>query len=325
MEKPLISIVLPIYNIEKYLPKCMDSLEKQTYTNLEIIMVDDGSKAECSELCDDYANRDKRIVVYHKENGGLSDARNYGIERANGEYITCIDPDDYVDVDYVQYLYEVLIKYDAKMSICQHRVHYDNGNIKDYGASGDEALSTESCLERMLYHDVIDTSAWAKLYHKDLFRTVRYPKGKLFEDIGTTYALMLQCDKIAVGYQSKYNYIFHSNSIVTSAFKPSKLDMLEMTDKMAKDVLGVYPELKEAVLRRKVYSRLSTLNQMLHTKEYPDKRKEIIEFVKKNRKKILHNPKSPKRDKMAIILLSVSYKVYKFCWIRYQNHIMNKK
>ena len=323
--QPLISVILPIYNIEKYLPYCMDSLFKQSYKNLEIIMVDDGSNKECSELCDYYAKKDQRVVVYHKENGGLSDARNYGIKRAKGEYITCIDPDDYFDYDYVKYLYDLVQKYDVKFSICQHRVKFDNGSVKDFGKNGEELIDSKICLERMLYHDVIDTSAWAKLYKKDLFDNIEYPKGRLFEDISTTYALMMKCKKIAVGYESKYNYIFHNNSIVNSNFNIKKLDLLEMTDKMATDVLKQYPDLDKAVLRRRVYSRFSTLNQMLNENGFIKEKKEIIKFILDNKKSILKNKKAPKRDKIAIIILLLNYRLYRFFWLRYQNYIMKKE
>lgn len=322
MKKPLISIILPIYNVQNYLPKCMLSLMEQSYSELEIIMVDDGSEKTCADLCDKFKNLDNRIVVYHKKNGGLSDARNYGIERAHGDYVTCVDPDDYVDKDYIEYLYNLICKYQSKMSICQHRVKYDNGTVRDYGNNGDEKLDTSLCLERMLYHDVIDTSAWAKLYHYTLFNKVRYPKGKLFEDIGTTYALMMQCDNIAVGYESKYNYIFHENSIVNSEFKESKFDLLEMTDKMGRHVVAVYPQLKDAVIRRKVYARLSTLNQMFKTDGYKDERNTIIKYIKENKKKILKDNKAPKRDKVAIVLLSINYKMYKFCWSFYKKYLI---
>lgn len=323
MNKPLISIILPIYNVEAYLPTCMESIFNQTYSNLEIIMVDDGSKDNCSKMCDEYAKMDSRVIVYHKVNGGLSDARNYGIKRAKGKYITCIDPDDYVDIDYIEYLYNLLEKFKVSLSVCQHRVKYDNGKVTDFGTKGEEKLSSKDCLERMLYHDTIDTSAWAKLYHRDLFSNVEYPTGKLFEDIGTTYALFLQCENIAVGYESKYNYIFHQNSIVNSNFKPNKLDLIEMTDKMAQDVIKVYPDLKEAVLRRRVYSRFSTLNQMLNTSEYNMERNQILEFIKVNNKNVILNKKAPNRDKIAILLLSMSYSIYRFCWLSYQNKIMN--
>lgn len=317
--EPLISVILPVYNIEAYLPKCMNSLFCQTYDNIEFVLVDDGSKKECAELCDSYIQKDNRVVVYHKVNGGLSDARNYGIERAKGEYITCIDPDDFVDQDYIEYLYNLIVKYNVKMSICQHRVIYDNGKIKENGQSGDSLIDNKSCIERMLYHDVVDTSAWAKLYHKSLFNTVKYPKGKIFEDIGTTYALMLQCENIGLGYESKYNYIFHNNSIVNSTFKLNKLDMLDTTDKMAKDVLSVYPDLKDAVLRRQVYARFSTLNQMLNCTEYDDIKQGLIEYIKKNKKSVLSNKKTPKRDRMAFYLLDLGFPAYKCIWTLYLN------
>ena len=293
MKMPLISVVLPIYNIESYLDRCMEAVLNQTYSNLEILMVDDGSPDGCPQICDRYAEQDSRVRALHKENGGLSDARNYGIARARGEYITCIDPDDYVDPDYVEYLYRLIDKYETRMSICQHVTEYDNGSVKDHGSSGDELMDIETCLRRMLYHDVIDTSAWAKLYHKSLFDTVSYPKGKIFEDIGTTYALI-------------------------------KLDLLEMTDKMGHEVIRVYPSLKQAVLRRRVYARFSTLNQMLGTDDYEKEREQIIRFILHHKKRILKDPRAPRRDKIAIRLLSVSYGLYKAFWRTYQGAIFKK-
>lgn len=324
MNPPLISVILPIYNVENYLQKCMESLFAQTYKNLEFIMVDDGSADKCAKLVENYLTRDSRVVVYHKENGGLSDARNYGIVRAKGEFITCVDPDDYVDCDYVEYLYKILKKYQTRMSIAQHRVRYDNGEVRDNGVLGDEKIETEKCLERMLYHDVIDTSAWGKLYHRSLFESIRYPKGMLFEDIGTTYALMMQCDKIAVGYQSKYTYVFHNNSIVNGSFSIKKLDLLEMTDKMAKEVTERFPRLENAVLRRQVYARFSTLNQMINTNDYKKQKKEIIAYIKKYRWRVIKDPFAPKRDKLAIVLLSFNYELYRRVWIKYKQNLMTK-
>lgn len=322
--KPLISVILPVYNIESYLPKCMSSLFNQTYQNLEFIVVDDGSKKICADLCDSYMGKDNRVVVYHKKNGGLSDARNYGIKHSQGEYITCVDPDDFVDSDYIEYLYNLIEKYNVKMSICQHRVLYDSGKVKDFGKSGDVLIDNKICIEKMLYHDVVDTSAWAKLYHKSLFKNVEYPKGKIFEDIGTTFALMLQCEKIGLGFESKYNYIFHANSIVNSEFKMNKLDLLEMTDKMAVEVLKVYPDLKDAVLRRQVYARFSTLNQMLNCDDNLKLRDDVIGYIKENMFSVLKNKKSPKRDKMAMLLLALNYNLYKRCWLNHQNKLMKK-
>lgn len=323
-EAPLVSIIVPVYNVEKYVERCLYSITNQTYRNLEVIIVDDGSPDRSGDICDAVAQNDDRLTVYHKSNGGLSDARNYGIAHANGDFITCIDSDDHVDADYIEYLVYLQKKYSAKMSICQHRVKYDNGSVKDKGKSGDELLNTYDCMEKLLYHEEVDTSAWAKLYHRSLFDKVKYPTGKIFEDIGTTYALILQCDWIAVGFESKYNYIFHENSIVNGKFSPAKFDMVEMTDRMAVEVLNRYEGLKEAITRRRVYARLSTINQMLYTSQYSDERDNLIAFVKAHSQEILKNRRAPKRDKAAVLLLNINYNLYRLVWITYRKHIMSQ-
>lgn len=313
-EYPLISVILPVYNIEEYLPKCMESLFAQTYTNLELILIDDGATDKSPELCDKYAKQDSRVKVLHKKNGGLSDARNYGIERANGEYITCVDPDDYVDNDYIEYLFNLIVKYKTNMSICQHRVIKNGTIIHEYGNKGEEEIPNKICIERILYHDVIDTSAWGKLYKTELFSDVKYPFGKQYEDIATTYKLLYKCETVAVGYESKYNYIIRSTSIVNGQFNIKKLDLLDMTDDMAKDVISHYPELENATLRRQVYARFSTLNQMLWTKGYDEEKQTIIDFIKKNQRNVFFNPKAPKRDKFAILVLCGGVNCYKQFW-----------
>lgn len=146
--QPLISIILPVYNIEQYMERCMNSLFRQTYENCEMILIDDGSTDNSGMICDRLANEHMNVRVFHKKNGGLSDARNFGIKRASGDYITCVDPDDFVDEDYVEYLYCLIQKYNADMSICQHRVYYDNGSIKELGSFGDELISVKICIER---------------------------------------------------------------------------------------------------------------------------------------------------------------------------------
>ncbi len=166
--------------------------------------------------------------------------------------------------------------------------------------------------------DVIDTSAWAKLYNRTLFKDICYPKGKVFEDIGTTYKFFIESKNIAIGYESKYNYIMRDSSISRNSFSPSKFDLLEMTDKMATDVLQCYPDLDRAVLRRRVYARFSTLNNMLDISSYQDERNEIIKFIKGHKKEILNDPKTPKRDIIAIRLLSISFNLYRFVWKKYK-------
>lgn len=312
--KPKISVVLPIYNVEKYLETCVKAMTGQTYQNLEIILVDDGSPDGCPALCDELAKTDERIRVLHKENGGLSDARNAGTQIATGEYITFVDSDDVVTDTYVEYLYSLIEKYGCDMSLCTHTVVFEDGKKVPYGDGTDEMLDAKECLRRMLYHDVIDTSAWAKLYRTDMAREILYPKGKLFEDIGTTYRFFLASGKIACGYQSQYFYMQRQNSIVSGKFNPHKLDLLEMTDKMAEDVEKVYPELAQAILRRRVYARFSTLNQMLDVDGYKKERDEIISFIKAHKREIMMDEYAPRRDKMGIRMLSMGYPIYRMAW-----------
>lgn len=312
--KDKISVILPIYNVEKYLKKCVTAVLNQTYSNIEIILVDDGSTDKSPKLCDEFQKRDNRILVIHKKNGGLSDARNAGTRMASGKYITYIDSDDVVALDYIEYLYSLIKKYECSMSLCTHTVVCENGKKWSYGDGTEEVLDAEKCIYRMLYHDIIDTSAWGKMFQTDIAKEILYPKGKLFEDIGTVYRFFIRCKRIACGYQSKYYYMLRKNSIVSSEFNPRKLDLLEMTDMMAREVENVYPDLKDALIRRRVYARFSTLNQMLNVKGYAEEKKEIIDFIKLHQRNVLCNPKTPKRDKIAIYLLNVGYPVYKMCW-----------
>lgn len=312
-----ISVIIPVYNVEKYLRKGLDSVLAQTYKNMEIILVDDGSTDKSSQICDEYKEKDKRVTVIHKSNGGLSDARNAGTKIASGKYITYIDSDDIIAMDYIEYLYSLIIKYKCRMSLCTHTVLFEDGRKIEYGDGTEEVLSSEQCLDRMLYHEVIDTSAWGKLYETKLAKNILYPKGKLFEDIGTTYLFFINAKKIACGYQSKYFYIQRKNSIVSGKFNPHKLDLLEMTDKMSNEVYEIYPNLESGLLRRRVYARFSTLNQMLDIKGYDKERQEIIEFLLNNKKAILKDKRAPKRDKFAMLLISLGYPIYKIGWKAY--------
>ena len=314
--QPLISVIIPVYNVELYIQTCMKSVLRQTYTNLEIILVDDGSTDKSGLICDKYKKEDKRIKVIHKKNGGLSDARNIGIDLSSGEYITFIDSDDAVDPDYIEYLYKIITEKCCQISLCSFQLEFENKKKRYLMGNGkEELLSTRECLEKILYHDQISVSACGKLYRRDLFNKIRYPKGKLFEDVGTTYKLILMAPFISCGYKCKYHYFIRGNSITTGSFTPRKLDLLQQADQMAEDIVQQFPELYEASLRYKVWARFSTLNQMINVSpEFVLKRAEIIDYIKKCRKYVLRNPKTPKRDKWGLIFLGLGWNVYKIAW-----------
>ena len=313
----LISIIVPVYNVEKYLDDCVKSLVKQTYQNIEIILVDDGSKDKSGKHCDKWLKKDNRIKVYHKENGGLSDARNYGLKKCNGEYVTFIDSDDDVTPDYVEYLYNLCLNYKTDISICSYNNVIDNKIIDNGVDYKEEKLSCKECLKRLLCEQGFTVSACAKLFKTKLFYDVEFPFGKLCEDNGTTYKLILKCKNIAYGNESKYNYYKRENSIMTSPFNERKYDLLEMTDLMCNDINKKYPDLKDYTEKRTINSHFSILRQMIFSKlnkENKKKEKEIIKYLKSKRKVILKNNIYDKRDRFAITSLLVGKWFFKLSW-----------
>ena len=314
MEYPLISVIIPVYNVALYLQRCIDSICKQKYTSLEILLIDDGSTDKSGDICDEAAALDARIKVVHKKNGGLSDARNTGIHEAAGEYITFVDSDDCIAVDMVEYLYSLVKKYHVDMALCTHTVVFEDGREIRLGNGKEECLPAQECIERMLYHKMIDTSAWAKLYKREIFSDILYPTGKLFEDIGTTYKTFIKSERIACGYISKYNYYVRKNSIVRKSFSPKKLDLLEMTDSMGADVEKKYPALRKAVIRRKLYARFSSLNQMEGVVGYDEEKRKILKFIEAHARMVFFDFKAPFRDKVAILCILFGEKFYFFVW-----------
>ena len=220
IEKDKISVVVPIYNVEKYLERCINSIIKQTYKNLEIILVDDGSTDNSGKIADKYKKIDDRIKVIHKNNGGLSDARNKGIRMASGKYISFIDSDDYIAEDMISYLYKLIKDNNSEISICNFQQFSSIEEIKDskdfnidksdiYNYTGVEMLQI-LLKGNISYGDY----AWNKLYMLNLFNNIQYPIGKKMEDIGTTYKLYYNSKKVTIGTEKKYFYYKRSDSIL---------------------------------------------------------------------------------------------------------------
>ena len=215
----LISVVVPVYNVEKYLRRCVDSIISQTYNNLEIILIDDGSPDLCGEICDTYALADSRIKVIHKQNGGLSDARNCGIEISSGKYIAFVDSDDFIAAEYIEYLYGLLKKNKADISCCS-MVKTDNNNAQfDFdNTKFKEQVKTgiECCYE--LFGDLymLLVTAWGKLYKKDLIIKHLFPIGKKHEDEATTCKYYYNARKVAISDARLYAYFQNASGITHS-------------------------------------------------------------------------------------------------------------
>ena len=211
MKKTLISIIVPVYNVEKYISRCVESLIGQSYKNIEIILVDDGSTDESGMICEQYANKDNRIKVIHKKNGGLSDARNVAIPLSKGEYISFVDSDDWVSKFYIENLYNAITKNYSDIAMSWFENVFEDRNIASKPVNILEkyqCMNVEMCLKKMLYQDNIETSAWGKLYKRQIIEKLRYPVGKLYEDIPVTYSAITLSSKIVVIKNIDY-YYFH--------------------------------------------------------------------------------------------------------------------
>lgn len=317
MYKDLISVIIPVYNAEKYLNKCINSILLQTYKNIEILLVNDGSTDNSQEVCEEFRNKDRRVKVIYKENGGASDARNVGIKNSNGKYITFVDSDDTVEENYIEYLYNLLENYSTNMSIAAYSVISNEKSINIGKGYKEELLDVKECLDRLLCEKGFTVSPCSKLYDKSLFDDIEYPKGKLFEDNETTYRLIMKCHKIAYGNKSIYNYYKRENSAMTSEFNMKKMDLIELSDKMCDNIESKYPELKCSTDKKRVTARFSILRQILVGKLDNEQKivvKEIKKYIKSSKWQILKNPKIDKRDKIALISLMFGNGFFAFAW-----------
>ena len=254
-----ISIVVPIYNVEKFLNKCISSIVLQSYSNLEIILVNDGSTDSSGEICEYWAEQDNRIKVIHKKNGGLSEARNAGIEVAAGEYLCFIDSDDFICSTYIQYLYDLITDKNADLSVCQLFEVDETDNVinRTHKSLKKELVleCNEECMREFLISSEIGTVAWRKLYRTNLFKPdIRYPEGKYHEDVWTTYKYIAKCNKIVIGNQQLYAYRIRNGSIMNSMFTPNHLDGVRGSVQRFNEIKHLYPNLKKEASLNIIYS-----------------------------------------------------------------------
>lgn len=293
----LISVIVPIYNVEPYLHKCVDSILNQTYKNIEIILVDDGSTDSCGEICDSIANKDKRIIVIHKENGGLSDARNAGIEILKGKYVTFIDSDDWVEPTYVEQLYKLIAENDADLAVCDFYCIDSENHIYNSPSTDGEVFvwNREEAVSMLLSGNKMSTSAWAKLYKSKYFveKEIRYPKGKLYEDIPVTYKILLEADKIVFGNYALYNYFIRQQSISNTGFTPRRMHAIENLESVLPQVLQQFPQLEglcSVALFCVNFETYLTMNGEKENKEYE---KKVINGIKQHRKNVVCSKCAP--------------------------------
>lgn len=264
MKYPLISIIIPCYKVEQYLPKCIDSILRQTYKNLEIILVDDGSPDKCGIICDEYALKDTRIQVIHKKNGGLSDARNAGINIATGKYITFIDSDDYVETCYIDYLYTLLKQYTADIAGCSLKKVYNLNSESKVNLSQIKIYeyTAEKSLKAILYQKILTNSANGYLYKSSLIQNIRFPQGLLYEDLATFYLIFEKAQKIIFSTAPYYYYLQHENSILSS-FNLHRTDVLNITNKIVIYMKNNHPTIVNAAKSRQLSANFNILRLLV--------------------------------------------------------------
>lgn len=310
MEK--ISIIVPVYNVEIYLERCIISIINQTYQNLEIILVDDGSTDNSPRLCDEWANKDDRIKVIHKINGGLSHARNVGIKYASAQYIGFIDSDDCIADDMFAILYKGMKEHSCDMGFigmvsCYNRTPHQTSNAQFSVVDKREAINI------VLQSKRNSVSVVNKLYKADLFRQVQFPVGKTYEDVFVILKLLDLCDEVFISDSIGYYYMHRENSITTT-INEKTFEVIEAYEENHIFIKEKYPEFVELSNIRRVWARLYLLENMVlfSKRKWEKEEKELIAFLKNHHKLMLDHPVVSIKGKLIVASLLIHKNLYKY-------------
>lgn len=311
-----VSIIVPVYNVEKYLRRCLDSLNNQTLEEIEIIMVNDGSTDSSAEICKEYLKDNKKFKYVEQSNQGLSGARNSGIKIATGEYLGFVDSDDFVTDDMFEVLYNNAIKFNVDISACGHMSYFENGNIKINTKKYIKKRYTRAeALDLFLIQELFDVVAWNKIYKREIFNETEYPIGKIYEDIQTTYKLIDKSNGVYLDSTPKYYYFQRINSISHSSFDKRMFWIIEGINDYKKICANSVRFKNEIVGEIRWY--LVIYNKMIQS-NIIDKEieKNIKEMIKNNLGKIIFNRYNGLVRKIQMLLFFISVKLYKKIYLR---------
>lgn len=304
--KQLVSVIVPVYNIDFFLPECIESILKQTYTQIELILVDDGSTDKSGEICEYYKKKDSRIIVLHKQNGGLSDARNAGIDIAKGNYITFIDGDDTIERNYIDYLVSLLQKYNVDIAACR-----EYRDVKHLIEASTLFLSFEEIMKYILTDKIVTPSAWGKMYSIALFKDIRYPKGMLFEDFATIYKLLYKSGSIVQSNKELYFYRPNPTGIMLSPFNKKCLDIIKVHNEAIEFMEHVLPDYVCLVKARKVRHCLFMLVKCIKSAGDNSKYELLFRNEINGNYKCFLNSDFAIKEKLACILQYISYNLFR--------------
>lgn len=238
-----ISVIVPVYKVEQYLNRCIQSIVNQSYNDLEIVLVDDGSPDECPAICDSWAERDQRIKVIHKKNGGLSSARNAGLDIATGDYIAFVDSDDYAASNMFEIMLDAAIRNNVDVACCGRVRVSTASKVEMFTLPEEQVFTGEEAIKQLLIGGAIEEAAWDKLYKADIFDKRRFPDGEINEDIVQTIEILGSCRRIVHVGRALYYYCENKNSITTSKYNPKKMICIKHLDQVANYLGKSYPHL----------------------------------------------------------------------------------
>lgn len=319
---PLISVIVPIYNADKFLSKCIESIVRQTYENLEILLINDGSSDLSGEICDKYASKDDRIVVIHQENKGRVEARNKGLEIAKSEYICFIDADDWIESEYIRYLYDLMIKNEVDVASCKFVRDFPDGAAKIDSYYVGTVLFTAKQAIMSVNDRRLEPTLCGKLFLKKSFEKVIFrDKVSVGEDYAVLMQILLKSSKMEHGDRPLYHYIQHFESTCYSGYKGNGFEIIDSYLEVKNMVLKQYPDLKKNLLKYHVLEEMAIITSMAKNDRYDT---EVISRVRNDLKGIwkeyLFISKVPVHLKVCCVLIVMDYRLltvpykYLFKW-----------
>ena len=317
----LVSIIVPVYNVDKYLERCIQSLINQTYTNIQILLVDDGSTDNSGEICDKYAKIDRRICTIHKKNEGVSEARNVGIKNSDGAFITFVDSDDYVSKNYIHYLMSVIIRRRVDAVIASWVYVKSSEHIKMTESNKVDVWKGKETVYHMLLQKHISGSVCGVLYKKRLWENVEFPKGRRHsEDFYVNTIVYANSNYVAFIHDVLYFYFVRENSTQNAEYSIDKMEELELVEKGNGNILNRYPDLEEATRCKLVSSAFHILFFMDRIQMKSDEAKRLIRIIKKNRIRMILGKMVSKKVRIGCLCtflgIRITQKVYRVLGVR---------
>ena len=312
-ENPLISIIVPVYKVEKYLARCVDSILCQTYKNFELILVDDGSPDKCGEMCDEYAEKKSCIRVIHQKNQGQAAARNNAAKGANGEFIVFVDSDDYVEPDCLEYLLNLQQKYNADLAIGGFGYLYEGNLPKERPAGETErVMNAAEALISMNYNRGCGATPWAKLYRKQLVLNHPFPEGQIYEDLAILYKIIGDCEIVALGSRKIYYWVQRVGSTMRMKFDDRQMAAMQAVADQIKYVKAKLPDALESSKYRYTAKAVELMTVCFNTGGDKEVFKKLRKHMKRYADDVLKDNKAKKTMKMRIVAAKLGYYPAKF-------------